>query len=141
MKRFFLALTLALPAAALVTPALAVPAFAQSTANLAPADRYFGRMKMSILGIRNALKDLSAQIDAHPDDTDRVFDKAVLVEDALHDWQVHFPFDPWIPRFTYTLAQLYGKLDSDDARTHRHDMLNWLGATYPESEFAQLSRE
>jgi hypothetical protein len=141
MKRFLFAFALALPVAALVTPALDAPAFAHSTANLAPADRYFGRMRMSILGMRNALKDLSAQIDAHPAEIDRVFDKAVLVEDALYDWQARFPLDPWIPRFTFTLAQLYGKLDSDDARTHRHDMLNWLTTTYPESEFAQLARE
>jgi hypothetical protein len=141
MKRFFLALALALPAAAVATPAFTTPAFAQSMAKLAPADRYFGRLKMSILGIRNALTDLSALIDAHPDQTERVFDKAVLVEDALRDWQAHFPFDPWIPRYTYTLAQLYGKLDSDDARTRRNVTLDWLGTTYPESEFAQLSRE
>jgi hypothetical protein len=141
MKRFLFVIALALPATAIVTPAFIAPAFAQSTAKLAPADRYFGRMKMSILGIRNALKDLSARLDAHPEDADHIFDKAVLVEDALHDWQAHFPFDSWIPRFSYTLAQLYGKIDSDDAHTHRDEMLDWLGATYPESEFAQLPRE
>jgi hypothetical protein len=141
MKRFLFAIALALPATAIVTPALGTPAFAQSMANLAPADRYFGRMKMSILGMRNALKDLSARIDSRPEEADHVFDKAVFVEDALHDWQARFPRDPWIPRYTYTLAQLYEKIDTDSAREHRNDTLDWLGATYPESEFAQLSRE
>ena len=51
MKRTLLALALAL---SFVAPAIAAP-----TANLAPADRYFGRLKMSILGVRNSLKDLS----------------------------------------------------------------------------------
>ncbi len=132
MKRVVFALALAL--------SFAGPAFAQSTSNLAPADRYFGRLKMSILGVRNQLKDLSLRADAHPEDAEHVFDKAVLVEDALRDWQAHYPRDPWIPKYAYTLAQLYGKLDLDDARARRSDTLDWLEATYPESEYAGLPR-
>jgi hypothetical protein len=133
MKRILLAFALAL--------SFVAPAFAVSTNDLAPADRYFGRLKMSILGIRNSIKDLSARADVMPDDADHVFDKAVLVEDALRDWQTKFPRDPWIPKYAYSLAQLYAKLDLDDARARREDMLDWLDATYPESEFANLPRE
>jgi hypothetical protein len=133
MKRVLLALVLAL--------SFAAPVFAGPTTNLAPADRYFGRLKMSILGVRNSLKDLSARADAHPEDAEHIFDKAVLVEDALRDWHAHFPLDPWIPKFAYSLAQLYGKLDSDDARVRRNDTLDWLVATFPESEYAMLPRD
>ncbi len=133
MRRFFLALLLAMPFTA--------PAIAEPAANLAPADRYFGRLKMSILGVRNALKDLSARADAHPSDAENIFAKAVLVEDALHDWHRHFPRDPWIPKYAYSLAQLYGKLDHDDARVRKNDTLDWLIATYPESQYAQLARD
>ncbi|HEX3464137.1 MAG TPA: hypothetical protein VHS78_08840 [Candidatus Elarobacter sp.] len=133
MKRIVLALALALPFAA--------PAFAQPVANLAPADRYFGRLKMSILGVRNSIKDLADRADAHPEDAEHIYDKAVLVEDALHDWQKHFPRDPWIPKYAYSLAQLYGKLDLDDARVRKNDTLDWLIATYPESEYAMLPRD
>jgi hypothetical protein len=116
------------------------PAFAGSTANLAPADHYFGRLKMSILGVRNSLRDLAARADAHPEDAERIFDKAVLVEDALRDWHAHFPRDPWIPGYAYSLAQLYGKLDNDDARVRRNDTLDWLVATFPSSQYAQYPR-
>jgi hypothetical protein len=133
MKRILLALALAL--------SFTAPAFAVSTSDLAPADRYFGRLKMSILGIRNSIKDLSARADSFPDDAEHIFDKAVLVEDALRDWQAKFPNDPWIPRYSFSLAQLYGKLDLDDARTRRNDMLDWLDATYPDSEFAGQPRD
>ena len=136
MKRIALAIALALPMCATVTPA-----FAQPMINLAPADRYFGRLKMSILGIRNQLKDLAERIDARPDDAEHVYDKAVLVEDALHDWQRQFPRDPWIPKYSYALAQLYGKVATDDARERRNDTLDWLIATYPASEYAQLPRD
>jgi hypothetical protein len=127
--------------ALLLGVACVTPAVADSYANLAPADRYFGRLKMSILGVRNSIKDLAARADAHPEDAEHVFDKAVLVEDALRDWHAHFPRDPWIPRYAYGLAQLYGKLDTDDAREHRNDMLDWLAATFPESQYAQLPRD
>ena len=96
---------------------------------------------MSILGIRNQLKDLSERVAAKPEDAEHVYDKAVLVEDALHDWQKQFPRDPWIPKYSYALAQLYGKISSDDARVRRNDTLDWLIATYPESEYAQLPRD
>ncbi len=133
MRRILLALLLAF--------SFAAPVFAESPANLAPADRYFGRLKMSILGVRNSLKDLSERADAHPDDAEHIYDKAVLVEDALHDWQRHFPRDPWIPKYAYSLAQLYGKLELDDARVRKNDTLDWLVATYPSSEFAQIPRD
>ncbi len=132
MKRVVVALMLAL--------SFTAPAFAENMSSLAPADRYFGRLKMSILGVRNQLRDLSIRADLHPEDADHIFDKAVLVEDALRDWQAHFPRDPWIPKYTYSLAQLYGKLGSDDARTRRDETLDWLAATYPESEYAGLTR-
>ena len=133
MKRIVLALALAV---SFVAPVLAEP-----SSNLAPADRYFGRLKMSILGVRNSIKDLAARADTHPEDAEHIFDKAVLVEDALRDWHAHFPRDPWIPRYAYGLAQLYGKLDMDDARVRRNDTLDWLAATFPASEYAQLPRD
>ena len=135
MKRMVLALALALTMCGSALPAMAV-----DTSDLAPADQYFGHLKMSILGIRNSLKDLSASLDVHPENADHIFDKAVLVEDALRDWQSKYPRDPWIPRYTFSLAQLYDKIQTDDARVRSHETMQWLIATYPESEFAQLDQ-
>ncbi len=135
MKRIVLALALALPVAR------RTPAFAQPSASLAPADRYFGRLKMSILGRAQPAQGPLGAADAQPDEAEHVYDKAVLVEDALHDWQKHFPRDPWIPKYSYALAQLYGKVATDDARVRRNDTLDWLIATYPSSEYAQLPRD
>ena len=133
MKRIVLALLLA--------GSFAAPAFAQPMSSMAPADRYFGRLKMSILGVRNSLHDLAVRADAQPEAAQHIFDKAVLVEDALRDWQAHFPRDPWIPKYAYALAQLYAKLDLVEARVRKNDTLDWLIASYPESEFAQQPRD
>ena len=136
MKRFLAAIVLSI-----ATVSIAAPAFAQTSSRLAPADRYFGRMKMSILGVRNSLKDLSDRADAHPEDAEHIFDKTVLVEDALRDWAHQYPRDPWLPKYTFALAQLYGKLQTDEARVRHNDTLDWLVATWPASEFAQQPRE
>jgi hypothetical protein len=135
MKRFCLAVFLAV---GFVTGAL--PASAQPAPGLAPADRYFGRLKMSILGVRNSLVDLSARVSAHPQDAVAVYEQALLVDDALHDWAAHFPHDTWIPRFAHGLAELYRKVDTEDSRIRMNDTLDWLVATYPQSEYAQRPR-
>ena len=62
-------------------PAKAVPI------RVAPADEYFGRMKMSILGIRNQLHDLDLRLHYTPEKSEDVMGSAAFVEDALHDWE------------------------------------------------------
>ena len=136
MKRY--ALTIAL-VASLVPAALPLPALAQPS-DLAPADRYFGQMQMSILGVRNALHDLTLRVAARPEEAAAVYGKTVLVEDALRDWSRKFPNDPWIPKYLYTLAELYRTIDTDDARVRKNDALDWLIASYPASDYAKLGR-
>ena len=135
MKRLLLVLALGSTIVSAAAPASAAP-----TNALAPADRYFGRLQMSILGVRNSLRDLSQQVDVHPDAAAHVYDKAVFVEDALHDWAAKFPNDPWVPKYIYSLAELYRKVDTEDARVRKNDTLDWLIASYPTSDYAKMGR-
>jgi hypothetical protein len=135
MKRFVLALALGSTAVTAAAPASAQPAVA-----VAPADRYFGQLQMSILGVRNSLRDLSSRLDGHPEDGAHVYSTTVLVEDALHDWAAKFPRDPWLPKFAYSLAELYRKIDTEDARVRKNDTLDWLIVTFPASDYAQMQR-
>ncbi len=114
------------------------PALADSPMAVAPADRHFGPAKMSFLDVRSSIDALSTRADEHPADARELYHEAVLVDDALHDWQAHYPRDPWIPAYVYTLAQVYGKLD---ARSRRDRTLDWLVRAYPNSEFAELPRD
>ncbi len=132
-------LTLALAATA-APVALPARALARPAPGLAPADRYFGQLQMSILGVRNSLHDLSLRADAHPDEASAIYDKTVLVEDSLRDWSRKFPNDPWLPRYLYSLAELYRKIDTEDARVRKNDTLDWLIATYPGSDYAKMGR-
>jgi hypothetical protein len=65
--------------------------------DLAPADEYFGRMKMSVLGIRNALDGLERRA-ANGDRS--VGSMLALVDDAISDWRSKYPRDTWLQRFS-----------------------------------------
>ena len=68
-----------------------------SIRDLAPADEYFGRMKMSVLGIRNALDGLERRVESG----DRsVGSMLALVDDAISDWRAKYPHDTWLGRFS-----------------------------------------
>ena len=64
---------------------------------VAPADEYFGRLKLSILGIRNTIKDMGLKADADSSHAANVVMGSVgLTEDAIHDWEKKYPQDGWI---------------------------------------------
>ena len=67
--------------------------------DLAPADQYFGRMKMSVLGIRNELDGLERRALGGDRNVASMAGKLALVDDAMNDWRAHYPRDSWLPRF------------------------------------------
>ena len=67
--------------------------------DLAPADQYFGRMKMSVLGIRNELDGLERRAIGGDRNVPAMAGKLALVDDAMNDWRAHYPRDTWLPRF------------------------------------------
>jgi len=125
----------ALPAQADTT---AAPAAAQtSLRTLAPADRYFGQLKMSVLGMRNAIKDISAYADAAAGaDVSNLLHKLTLVDDAVRDLKAQFPRDTWVPQLGLSLAQAFAKIHCGDAAVRANDTLDWVISDYPLSDQA-----
>lgn len=103
--------------------------------SVAPADRYFGKMKMSILGVRNSINDLTATISLNPESFNSVIHKAEMVEDVLHDWATQYPTDPWLPKYTHSLVVLYQKCH-ETGDIHRLRTQDWLNEKFPDSTFA-----
>lgn len=157
MSAFFFVLATALGTLpAIADDRLPVPAFNVSLVRTAssgavphrganaPADEYFGKLKMSVLGVRNVIADVDVRADAAVDEAARnLCHKLVLAEDALRDWQAKYPDDGWIPKLGYALLRDYEKVDAnilaaDDtvATVHAIDLATWLDATYPNSDFA-----
>jgi hypothetical protein len=108
----------------------------------APADEYFGLIKISILGVRNIIAETDARADNAADDVAQMLcRKLILAEDALRDWQAKYPDDNWVPKFGYAMLRVYEKIDSDistdsPAGVHVVDLANWLDRAYPNSRFA-----
>jgi hypothetical protein len=138
---FALFVSLALPAtAATGSPAVKHAASRAAKAQkvkIAPADEYFGRMKMSILGIRNSLRDVTQRAEWYPERAGGVLREAALTEDAMHDWQRKYPRDGWLPRGVYLLQHLYTKVQTDDGRLKAITTTHWLLADFPKTWFAK----
>lgn len=109
---------------------------------VAPADEYFGRLKLSILGIRNTIKDMGLKADADPEHAAGTVMGAVsLTEDAMHDWEKKYPADSWIPPAILSLERLYAKVDSDIARAKAKAVMVWLVHDYPRSTPAKIGQK
>jgi len=62
----------------------------------APADEYFGRYKLSSLGVRNAIRDMTIEGEsplALPLQAERI----AAIASALPAWADKYPHDPWVP--------------------------------------------
>jgi hypothetical protein len=109
---------------------------------VAPADEYFGRLKLSILGIRNTIKDMGLKADADPAHAaSSVMGSVALTEDAMHDWETKYPRDTWIPPAILSLERLYAKVDSDEARLKAKFVMAWLVKDYPSSAPGKIGKK
>ncbi len=95
---------------------------------------------MSILGIRNTIKDQGLKVDVDPEKAPSTLGSIALTEDAIHDWQRKYRCDSWLPGTLYALQHFYGKIHNTDGVKHVHATFAWLRHDYPASRFVQLAR-
>lgn len=112
---------------------------AKAKCKIAPADEYFGKLKMSILGIRNTIKDQGLKADFYPEKADSTLNAIALTEDALHDWQHKYPCDTWLPGTIYALEHFYTKIHTSDGVKHVHDTYAWLRHDFPKHKLVALA--
>lgn len=101
--------------------------------NSAPADEYFGRLKLSYLGMNNTFHDSVISSGEHTTDP-AIINKLTLAEDALKDWERKYPHDPQLPR-TYYLAiaadkRVWTKTNQDLAWQHMNRIVSVFPTTY-----------
>ncbi len=75
----------------------------------APADEYFGKLKMSYLGINNTLRDQGIRSGDYTTN-DSIIHAVSLAEDALRDWRQKYPNDPQLPRTLFLMGKMYTKI-------------------------------
>jgi hypothetical protein len=109
------------------------PTSKPSTVVLAPADEYFGPLKLSYIGMRNTIRDLGLRYDVNHDIAAQTLASAQLTERAVRDWERKYPSDTQIPKTIYLLQRLYTKVLTLDARAHAHACAMWLFNDYGKS--------
>jgi hypothetical protein len=106
----------------------------------APADEYFGRLKMSILGVRSKVKDLGLDADSHPEHDAAILSTALWVEDAMRDWSKKYPYDHWLPRYAYALETIYERIPGTEAAKRARRQLNYITAFFPQTVYGKVGR-
>lgn len=111
-----------------------------SLARLAPLDEYFGRLKMSVLGVRNKVTGLGLDADLHPEHDRAVLAQAVFVEDAMRDWARKYPYDRWLPRYAYALETMYEHIPGPEAHRRAIRQVDYITAYFPATAYARIGR-
>ncbi len=107
-----------------------------SVSDLAPADEYFGRARVSPLGIRHKIFSLKDDLHHARSQPGSIQHDAETIEEALLDWIKRFPHDPWLPATAWNLAILYEELPGTEAQAHAVTLLHLLCDRYPGSTYA-----
>jgi hypothetical protein len=105
------------------------------TSKVAPVDEYFGRLKLSVLGIGNVIADMKERIEADPSKAPTIFGRLADTEDALHEWEQKYPRDSWIPRTLYALVVVYSEAKDERAPQLMLHAERWLADDYPASDY------
>lgn len=109
---------------------------AAAAAKVAPADVYFGRLKMSVLGIQNVIKDMRLRVEADAERTPSIFGGLANVEDAIRDWEAKFPHDSWIPKDLLALEIAYLAAPGERAHAMAIKVEAWLRHDFKKTRYA-----
>ncbi|HXW50880.1 MAG TPA: hypothetical protein VEJ41_02725 [Candidatus Acidoferrales bacterium] len=105
----------------------------------APADEYFGRMKLSFLGINNTFRDQAIRAGDHTTNQ-TVTGPVGWAEDALRAWQAKYSHDPQLAR-TYYLAFLVDqKIWLPDFQQRATGYLLALSQKFPSTFFGKQAK-
>jgi hypothetical protein len=102
---------------------------------LAPADEYFGRMGMSILGIENQLKHINFMLDYNYGN--RESGEAVLVAESIDDMHKVYPRDRDLPMLLYWCYTTLQRMDDAQSRASAAHLRAILTVEYQDSPQAR----
>jgi hypothetical protein len=101
----------------------------------APADEYFGRTKLSPIGVRNALLRISKYLDVGWGA--QMTGEALYVVDALDDWRQQYPRDYELPRLLLDTYKTLDRINSAQAHEAEARVRRLLTVEYNTSAEAQ----
>ena len=116
--------------------AAVTPVYAQPSAALAPADEYFGRFQMSVLGIANTIHDAGWRIDEGRAPQSLIAGPLSFATDAIAAWERAYPHDPWIAKDLTELAHVYLRIKTPAGAALAAKTAAWLARDYPDGVVA-----
>ena len=116
-------------------------ALASSHPKVAPLDEYFGRLKLSPLGIENIIHDTNLRVKYDPDHADKYYSSLATAEDALDDWAHKYPADPWLPGRAYFMSHVFWAMHSQEGNAAADHCRQLLLQKYPQSHWALIAKQ
>jgi hypothetical protein len=107
--------------------------------NSAPGDEYFGRMKISYLGINNTFKDGSISAGAYTTDQ-RVINKLAFADEALRTWAARYPGDPQLARSYFLGFQVFRKVYTQSGQQTAWNYSQILVHKFPTTFFGKTMK-
>ncbi|HTX04003.1 MAG TPA: hypothetical protein VMD07_10005 [Candidatus Acidoferrales bacterium] len=107
---------------------------------IAPADEYFGRLKMSILGIANTIKDQTVRFDRRPEEMESEMSTVSFAVDAIRDWEHKYPRDPWIAKSLFFVERFYNRIPTDAGRAQAKATMAWLVRDFPNTWYGKTGK-
>jgi hypothetical protein len=105
----------------------------------APGDEYFGRMKLSYLGIDNTFKD--GVISAGDYTTDpRLIAKLMFANDALERWAQKYPNDPQLARSYFFGEAVFRKVYTQDGQEIAWQYIQILTHKFGKTYFGKIMK-
>jgi hypothetical protein len=105
----------------------------------APADRYFGKLKMSALRIRYEIAQLKTDYEYHRRMPDDVLHLLAYTEDAYYHWAAAYPKDAWLASTGYNLAKLFEELPGYGARDSAVRALQFVRTHFKNTRYSKAS--
>ena len=106
----------------------------------APGDEYFGRMKMSYLGINNTFHDELIRAGAYTTDPGLVA-KIEFADEALVSWAKKYPNDPQLARSYFLAFQMYRKVWVQRYQDKAWDYAHIVVRKWPSSFFGKTLKK
>lgn len=105
----------------------------------APGDEYFGRMKMSFLGINNTFHDETIRAGDYTTDS-AIINKVAFADEALRDWSHRYPGDPQLARSYFLAIVMYKKIYTVEGQQKAWTYMHILTQRFPTTYFGKLEK-
>ncbi len=105
----------------------------------APGDEYFGRMKMSYLGINNTFHDETIRAGDYTTDPG-IISKVAFADEALEAWSHKYPHDPQLARSYFLAIAVYKKIYVIDEQQKAWTYMHVLTSRFPTTYFGKLEK-